>query len=169
VPAWVQFWQRSSCYTQSQHGTDKHVKPTSRQRERERENSIPQFLPRAYPPLSRTTGACPRNLTEGDRRCQKRQQIEDQTCIKLGPGRLGALMETHQHPPPPVSLLYTVATQGREAFLGGGVVTPWSLGTGGTCDSFSPNINIKEKNSCTVSCPLLQLRLCQSMCANYWA
>jgi hypothetical protein len=26
---------------------------------------------------------------------QKRQQTEDQTCIKLGPDRLGILMETH--------------------------------------------------------------------------
>jgi hypothetical protein len=48
---------------------------------------------------------------------QKRQQTEEKTCIKLGPGRLGALMETHQLSPPPVSLLYA------EAFLGGGGVT----------------------------------------------
>jgi hypothetical protein len=41
----------------------------------------------------------------------------DKTCMKLGPGRLGGLMETHQPPPPPVSLLYTVATQGGEAFF----------------------------------------------------
>jgi hypothetical protein len=53
----------------------------------------------------------------------KRQQTEDQTCIKLGPGRLGTQMETHQPPPPPVSLLYTVATQGGDAVLGRGGVT----------------------------------------------
>jgi hypothetical protein len=41
-------------------------------------------------------------------------------CIKLGPGRLGAWMETHQQPPPPVSLLYTVAKVGGEQFLGEG-------------------------------------------------
>jgi hypothetical protein len=51
---------------------------------------------------------------------QKRQQTEDQTCIKLGPGMLGTRMETHQPPPPPVSLLYTVATGSVEAFLRGG-------------------------------------------------
>jgi hypothetical protein len=54
---------------------------------------------------------------------QKRQQTEDQTCIKLGPGRLGAWMETHQPSPPPVRLLYTVATQGRKVILRGGSVT----------------------------------------------
>jgi hypothetical protein len=64
--------------------------------------------------------ACPRNLTGGNRRCQKRQETEDQTCTKLGPGRLGAWMETHQPPPPPVSLLYTVAKQGGEVILRGG-------------------------------------------------
>jgi hypothetical protein len=52
---------------------------------------------------------------------QKGQQTKDKTCIKLGPGKLGAQMETHQHPP--VCLVYTVATQGREAFLQGGGVT----------------------------------------------
>jgi hypothetical protein len=52
---------------------------------------------------------------------QKRQQTEDQTCIKLGPGRLGTLMETHQTPPPLVNLSYTAVTQGREAFFGGGM------------------------------------------------
>jgi hypothetical protein len=51
---------------------------------------------------------------------QKRQQTEDKTCIKLGPGRLGAWMGTHQPPLPPASLLYTVATGGGEAILGGG-------------------------------------------------
>jgi hypothetical protein len=50
---------------------------------------------------------------------QKGQQTEDQTFIKLGPGRLCAWMETHQPPPPPVSLLYAVATRGGEPFLGG--------------------------------------------------
>jgi hypothetical protein len=54
---------------------------------------------------------------------QKGQQTEDKTCIKLGPGRLCARMETHQQPPPPVRLLYTVTTRGREAFLRGGGVT----------------------------------------------
>jgi hypothetical protein len=39
--------------------------------------------------------ACPRILTEGNGRCRKRQQTEDQTCTKLGPGRLVARMETH--------------------------------------------------------------------------
>jgi hypothetical protein len=103
----------------------------------------------------------------GDRRCQKRQ-TKEQTCIKLGHVGLCDQMETHQHSPPPVHLLYTVATWGRAAFLGGGGVTPWSLGTGGTCDRFSPNGNIKGKNSCTSSCPLLQLRLCQSSVQFYW-
>jgi hypothetical protein len=78
---------------------------------------------------------------------QKGQQTEDKTCIKLGPGRLCARMETHQHPPPPVNLLYTVATRGREAFLWGGGVTPWSSGTGGACDSFSLNINVLGKTA----------------------
>jgi hypothetical protein len=48
---------------------------------------------------------------------------EDKTCIKLGPGRLGAQMETHQPPPPPVSLLYTVTTRGGEGILRGWGVT----------------------------------------------
>jgi hypothetical protein len=48
---------------------------------------------------------------------QKGQQTEVQTCTKLGPGGLGTRMETHQPPPPPVSLLYTVATLGGEAVL----------------------------------------------------
>jgi hypothetical protein len=61
--------------------------------------------------------ACPRNLTKGDRRCRKDNKTEEKTCIKLGPGRLGALKETHQLTPPPVSLLYA------EAFLGGGGLT----------------------------------------------
>jgi hypothetical protein len=68
-------------------------------------------------PFSHATRACPRNLTGGYGRCRKRQLTEDQTCIKLGPGRLGAQMETHQPPPPPVSLLYTVVTRGGEAIL----------------------------------------------------
>jgi hypothetical protein len=102
---------------------------------------------------------------------QKGQQTEGKTCIKLGPGRLGVQMEAHQHPPPPVCLLYTVATRGGEVFLREGGVTPRSSGTGETCDSFSPketcdsfspNVNIKGKNSCAASFPLLQLRLCQS-------
>jgi hypothetical protein len=76
---------------------------------------------------------------------QKGQQTEDKTCINLGPGRLCAWMKTHQQHPPPVSLLYAVATRGREAFLGEGVMTPWSSRTGGTCDSFSLSINILEK------------------------
>jgi hypothetical protein len=54
---------------------------------------------------------------------QKKQQTEDQTCIKLGPDRLCAWMETHQQFPPPESLLYTVAKRGGEAVLGGGGVT----------------------------------------------
>jgi hypothetical protein len=74
-------------------------------------------------------------------------QTEDKTCIKLGPGRLGAQMETHQHPPPPVRLLYTEATWGGEAFLRGMGVTPWSSGTGGTCDSFSLNTNVLGKTA----------------------
>jgi hypothetical protein len=53
-------------------------------------------VPLASPLLSCPVGACPSNLTGGDGRCQKKQQTEDKTCIKLGPGRLGALMETHQ-------------------------------------------------------------------------
>jgi hypothetical protein len=48
----------------------------------------------------------------------KRQQAEDQSCIKLGPDRLSAQMETHQPPPHPVSLLYTVAKRGGAAVLG---------------------------------------------------
>jgi hypothetical protein len=51
---------------------------------------------------------------------QKGQQTEDQTCTKLGPGTLGAQMETHQPSPPPVNLLYTAATRGGEAILGRG-------------------------------------------------
>jgi hypothetical protein len=100
--------------------------------------------------LSHTGWACLKHITEGDGRYQNRQQTEDKTCVKVQPGRLDAVMETHQHPPPPVSLLYTVATQGREAFLRGGGMTMSSWGTGGTCDSISPNVNIKGKNSCTV-------------------
>jgi hypothetical protein len=49
--------------------------------------------------------------------------------------------------PPPVRLLYKVATRGREAFLGGGG-GPWSLGTGGTVTA-SLQTYIKGKNSCT--------------------
>jgi hypothetical protein len=99
---------------------------------------------------------------------QKRQQTEDQTCIKLGPGRLCAWMETHQPPPPPVSLLHTVETRGREACLQGGGVTLHSLGTGEIWDNFSLNVNILGKSSYTASCPLLQLRLCQFKHAIYW-
>jgi hypothetical protein len=73
--------------------------------------------------VSHPTPACPRNLTGGDKRCWKRKQTENQICIKLGPGRLGAQMETHQPPPPPGSLSYTVTTQGGEAILGGEGVT----------------------------------------------
>jgi hypothetical protein len=54
---------------------------------------------------------------------QKRQQTEDQTCIKLGPGRLGAWKGDTPTPPPLLYLLYTVAKQGREAFLGEGGMT----------------------------------------------
>jgi hypothetical protein len=68
--------------------------------------------------LSCAGWACPINLTGSDRRCQKRQQTEDQTYIKLGPGRLGALMETHQQSP--VSLLSTAATWDGEAIRGRG-------------------------------------------------
>jgi hypothetical protein len=60
--------------------------------------------------VSRARQACPKTLTGGDGRCRKRQRTEDKTRINLQPGRLGGLMETHQQPPPPVSLLYTVAT-----------------------------------------------------------
>jgi hypothetical protein len=45
---------------------------------------------------------------------------EDQTCIKLGLGSLGTQMDTHQPPPPSVSLLYTVTTQDGEVILGEG-------------------------------------------------
>jgi hypothetical protein len=101
---------------------------------------------------------------------QKGQQTEEKACTKLGPGRLGARMDAQQPPPPPVSLLYTVTTRGGGVTLGGGgTMTLQSSGTGETCDSFSPNINITGKNSCTASCPLLQLRLCQSKHAIYWA
>jgi hypothetical protein len=41
---------------------------------------------------------------------------------KLGPGKLGACMETHQPPPPLASLLYTVAKQCGEAVLRGGIM-----------------------------------------------
>jgi hypothetical protein len=61
-----------------------------------------------------------------------------------------------------VLTLHNSNTRGRDAFLGGGAVPLWSSGTGGTCDSFSLNINILGKTSCTASCLLLQLRLCQS-------
>jgi hypothetical protein len=54
---------------------------------------------------------------------QKGQQTGDKACINLGPGSLGAWMETHQPPPPPVSLLSTVETPGRRTSLGGGGVT----------------------------------------------
>jgi hypothetical protein len=92
---------------------------------------------------------------------QKGQQTEDQTCTKLGPGRLGAQMETHQPPSPPVGLLYTEATWGGEAFLRGGGMTLWSPGIGGTCDSFSLNINIIGKTA------LLHLaHFCSGGCAN---
>jgi hypothetical protein len=76
--------------------------------------------------LSRPTWACPRLLTEGYGRCRKRQQTEDQTCIKLGPGRLDAWMETR----------------------GGKAVHDIVIsGTGGTCDSFSLNVNILGKTA----------------------
>jgi hypothetical protein len=54
---------------------------------------------------------------------QKGKLTEDQTCIKLGPGRLCAQMETHQPPPSPVSLFVYLATRGGKAFLGGVGVT----------------------------------------------
>jgi hypothetical protein len=51
---------------------------------------------------------------------QKRKQTENLTCIKLGPGRLGAWMETYQPPPRPVRLLYTVETRVERHFWGEG-------------------------------------------------
>jgi hypothetical protein len=70
-------WHRQACGAYIKREREK-------ERERERENSIPQSLPRAYPPFSCTTGACSRNLTEGDSRCQKRQQIEEKKIILKG-------------------------------------------------------------------------------------
>jgi hypothetical protein len=67
--------------------------------------------------LSRPARTCPWHLTEGDGRCRKRQQTEDKTYTKLETGKLGAWMETHQPPPSPASLLYTVAKRGGEAVL----------------------------------------------------
>jgi hypothetical protein len=75
---------------------------------------------------------------------QKGQWTEDKTCIKLSPGRLCAQMEIHKRSlPPSAFIIYSSNT--RQAFLGRGSMTPWSLGTGGTCDSFSLSINILEK------------------------
>jgi hypothetical protein len=54
---------------------------------------------------------------------QKGQLTEDKACINLGPGSLGARMETHQPPPSPVSLLSTVETPGRKTSLGGACMT----------------------------------------------
>jgi hypothetical protein len=48
-------------------------------------------------------------------------------------------------------------------------MTLYSFGIGETYDNFSLNVNILGKNSCTESCPLLQLRLCQLKSAIYWA
>jgi hypothetical protein len=59
---------------------------------------------------------------------------------KAGGRYAGCRMETHQHLPPPMSLLNTVATQGGEAILRGGGVTVQPSGTGETCESFSLNI-----------------------------
>jgi hypothetical protein len=127
-----------------------------------------QVVPVQAPPLaSRMSLSYKPNW--GQWEMEKRQQRKDQTCIKRGPGRLCARTETHQLPPPLVSLLYTTATWGREAFLWEGSMTSESSGTGETCDSVSLNVNILGKNSCTASCPLLQLRLCQLKHAIYWA
>jgi hypothetical protein len=73
--------------------------------------------------LLRPTWACPLNLTEGNGRCRKRQQTEDKTCIVLGLGKLDTQLETHQPPPPPVSLLYIMTKRGGEVVLRVGDVT----------------------------------------------
>jgi hypothetical protein len=98
--------------------------------------------------------------TRGNGRCQKRQ-TEDQTYMKLGPGTLGALMETHQSSLPPVNSLYTVATQGGEAFLGGAEYGIVILGNRRNLWQLLSECKHLRKNSCTASCPLLLLRLCQ--------
>jgi hypothetical protein len=56
-------------------------------------------------------------------------------------------METHQPPPPPVSLLYTVATGGGEAVLGEVGMTLQFSGTGGTCEYFCLKVNILRKTA----------------------
>jgi hypothetical protein len=97
---------------------------------------------------------------------QKGQWTEDKTCIKLSPGRLCAQMEIHKRSlPPSAFIIYSSNT--RQAFLGRGSMTPWSLGTGGTCDSFSLNIIILGKTA------MLHLaHFCSWGCANqacnYW-
>jgi hypothetical protein len=71
-------------------------------------------------------------------------------------------------PAPSISsefIIYSGNTRWRGSSGGGWL---WSSETGGTCDSFSLNLNIKGKNSCTASYPLLQLRLCQPKRAIYW-
>jgi hypothetical protein len=70
-------------------------------------------------------------------------------------------MDTHQPTPPPVSLLYTAATRGREAIFGVGGVTLYSSGTGGACASFSLNVNILGKTAVLHLVPF-----CSWVCAN---
>jgi hypothetical protein len=82
---------------------------------------------------------------------QKEQQTEDQTCTKLGSGRVGTRMETQQLIAPLVSLLYTVAKRGGAAVL---------LGTRETCDHFSLNVNTLEKNDIFISLLHGQYLLC---------
>jgi hypothetical protein len=118
--------------------------------------------------FSHPAGAFFGNLTEGDGRCRKRQ-TEDQTCIKLGLGRLCAQMETHQPSPPPASLLYTVAKWGGEAVLGGGGCAIVILRNRSKLWSLLSECKHLRKNSCTTSCQLLQINLSQLKLAVYWA
>jgi hypothetical protein len=92
---------------------------------------------------------------------QKGQQTEDKTCIKLGPGRLCAQMETHQHPPPSAFIIYTSNTRRRGISRRRGRDTV-ILGNRRNLWQFLSEHKHLRKNSCTASCPLLQLRLCQS-------
>jgi hypothetical protein len=109
--------------------------------------------------LSWPTRACPRNLNEGDGRYEKPTDRRP-NCIKLGPGRLGARMETHQHPHPSAFIIYSsnmrwrgISWRGHDIVILRNRRNPWH---------YLSEWKHVGKNSCTASCPLLQLRLCQS-------
>jgi hypothetical protein len=83
---------------------------------------------------------------------QKRKQIDDQTCIKLGPGRLGSQMETHNshlH----LQQVYYIQWQNEVSSWGKGDIV--ILGNRRNLRLLQSEHKHLRKNSCTASCSLL--------------